>query len=90
MTSRPGFGITPVPTERLVHVARLAWRTLPYAFARTAAIRRARWRSSSSARAAAAWDFGTDAGAPPRSAARASTCASSHRAGWLRKNRADG
>ncbi|MGZ8646957.1 MAG: maleylpyruvate isomerase family mycothiol-dependent enzyme, partial [Actinomycetota bacterium] len=29
-----GFGITPEPAERLVHVARLAWRTLPYAFTR--------------------------------------------------------
>ncbi len=28
------FGVTPEPTERLRHIARLAWRTLPYAFAR--------------------------------------------------------
>lgn len=28
------LGITQVPTDRLEHVARLAWRTLPYAFAR--------------------------------------------------------
>ena len=28
------FGKTQVPTDRLEHVARLAWRTLPYAFAR--------------------------------------------------------
>jgi uncharacterized protein (TIGR03084 family) len=28
------FGITPAPTDRLWHVARLAWRTLPYAFGR--------------------------------------------------------
>jgi uncharacterized protein (TIGR03084 family) len=28
------FGRTPVATERLCHVARLAWHTLPYAFAR--------------------------------------------------------
>lgn len=27
------FGIVPVPTDRLQHIARLAWRTLPYAFA---------------------------------------------------------
>jgi uncharacterized protein (TIGR03084 family) len=27
-------GEAPVPTDRLEHVARLAWRTLPYAFAR--------------------------------------------------------
>ena len=28
------FGVVPDPTERLWHVARLAWRTVPYAFAR--------------------------------------------------------
>ena len=29
------FGPPPQPTDRLCHVARLAWRTLPYAFARS-------------------------------------------------------
>ena len=28
------FGVTPARTDRLHHIARLAWRTLPYAFAR--------------------------------------------------------
>jgi hypothetical protein len=28
------LGVTLAPTDRLWHVARLAWRTLPYAFAR--------------------------------------------------------
>ena len=28
------IGVVPEPTQRLEHVARLAWRTLPYAFAR--------------------------------------------------------
>jgi len=28
------FGIDPQPTDRLHHIARLAWRTLPYAFQR--------------------------------------------------------
>ena len=28
------FGVTLPPTDRLRHIARLAWRTLPYAFAR--------------------------------------------------------
>lgn len=28
------LGVTLVPTDRLWHIARLAWRTLPYAFAR--------------------------------------------------------
>lgn len=30
-----GLGVELPPTERLRHVARIAWRTLPYAFART-------------------------------------------------------
>ena len=29
-----GLGLEPEPTDRLWHIARLAWRTLPYAFAR--------------------------------------------------------
>lgn len=29
-----GLGVTLAPSERLWHIARLAWRTLPYAFAR--------------------------------------------------------
>jgi uncharacterized protein (TIGR03084 family) len=29
-----GIGMTQMPTDRLQHIARLAWRTLPYAFAR--------------------------------------------------------
>jgi uncharacterized protein (TIGR03084 family) len=29
-----GLGIEPAPTERLWHIARLAWRTIPYAFQR--------------------------------------------------------
>jgi uncharacterized protein (TIGR03084 family) len=29
-----GLGATVMPTDRLRHIARLAWRTLPYAFAR--------------------------------------------------------
>lgn len=28
------FGVVPEPADRLHHIARLAWRTLPYAFAR--------------------------------------------------------
>jgi len=32
------FGITLVPTDRLRHIARLAWRTLPYAFARAGSL----------------------------------------------------
>jgi uncharacterized protein (TIGR03084 family) len=59
-----GLGVTVAPTDRLWHVARLAWRTLPYAFARAG-------RDAPGAVAFAlvgpngdAWDFGTDAGAP--------------------------
>jgi uncharacterized protein (TIGR03084 family) len=29
-----GLGVEPAPTDRLWHIARLAWRTLPHAFAR--------------------------------------------------------
>ena len=28
------LGVAQLPTDRLQHIARLAWRTLPYAFAR--------------------------------------------------------
>ena len=35
MSSAVAFGPPPQPTDRLCHVARLAWRTLPYAFARS-------------------------------------------------------
>ncbi len=31
------LGVELAPTERLRHIARLAWRTLPYAFARSGA-----------------------------------------------------
>ena len=34
MTSGTVIGAEPAPTDRLEHVARLAWRTLPYAFAK--------------------------------------------------------
>jgi uncharacterized protein (TIGR03084 family) len=31
----PAFGVTLPPTDRIRHIARLAWRTLPYAFGRS-------------------------------------------------------
>jgi uncharacterized protein (TIGR03084 family) len=59
-----GFGITPAPSERLVHVARLAWRTLPYAFARDGRDAPGPVAFELIGPSGSRWDFGTDAGAP--------------------------
>lgn len=59
-----GFGITPAPSERLVHVARLAWRTLPYAFARDGRDPPGPVAFALVGPSGNAWNFGTDAGAP--------------------------
>ena len=48
------------PTDRLWHIARLAWRTIPYAFQRAGPSRPARWPSASTAPSGAAWSFGDD------------------------------
>lgn len=57
----PAFGITLPPSDRVRHIARLAWRTLPYAFARE----RRRELSGPvafelTAPSGAAWDFVPD------------------------------
>ena len=59
-----GFGITPAPTERLVHIARLAWRTLPYAFTRDGRDPPGPVAFALVGPSGDAWNFGTDAGAP--------------------------
>ena len=41
------LGTVLVPAERLRHIARLAWRTLPYAFTRAGRALTVRWPSSS-------------------------------------------
>jgi uncharacterized protein (TIGR03084 family) len=59
-----GFGITPAPGERLVHVARLAWRTLPYAFTRDGRDPPGPVAFELVGPSGSAWTFGTGAGAP--------------------------
>jgi uncharacterized protein (TIGR03084 family) len=59
-----GFGITPAPSERLLHVARLAWRTLPYAFTRDGRDPPGPVAFALIGPSGNAWNFGTDAGAP--------------------------
>lgn len=59
-----GFGITPAPSERLVHVARLAWRTLPYAFTRDGRDPPGPVAFELVGPSGNAWSFGTDAGVP--------------------------
>ena len=59
-----GFGISLVPSERLVHVARLAWRTLPYAFARDGRDPPGPVAFELVGPSGDRWDFGTDADAP--------------------------
>lgn len=52
------LGVTLVPTDRLWHIARLAWRTLPYAFARAGAVLRGPVAVELSAPSGATWSFG--------------------------------
>ena len=51
------------PSDRLVHVARLAWRTLPYAFARAGRSMKGAVRFELAGPSGAPWVFGDD-GAP--------------------------
>ena len=54
------LGIELVPTERLRHVARLAWRTLPYAFARANAALAGPVAFELVGPSGAPWNFGVD------------------------------
>jgi uncharacterized protein (TIGR03084 family) len=56
-------GVVQIPTDRLEHVARLAWRTLPYAFARDGRELSGPVAFHLRAPSGAAWDFAPD-GAP--------------------------
>jgi uncharacterized protein (TIGR03084 family) len=56
-------GVVQPPTDRLEHVARLAWRTLPYAFARDGRVLSGPVAFRLRAPSGAAWDFEPD-GAP--------------------------
>ena len=53
-------GLTLVPTDRLWHIARLAWRTLPYAFARAGEELHGPIAIELTGRSGARWSFGTD------------------------------
>ena len=54
------LGVDLLPTERLRHVARLAWRTLPYAFARADATLAGPVAFELVGPSGARWDFGLD------------------------------
>ena len=54
------FGAPPAPTDRLWHVARLAWRTVPYAFAQAGVEASGSVAFELVAPNGSSWDFGTD------------------------------
>ncbi|MGH3764377.1 MAG: maleylpyruvate isomerase family mycothiol-dependent enzyme [Pseudonocardiaceae bacterium] len=53
-------GVALVPSDRLWHVARLAWRTLPYAFARAGAVLHGPVAVEVSGPSGVTWSWGTD------------------------------
>jgi uncharacterized protein (TIGR03084 family) len=53
-------GITLVPTDRLWHIARLAWRTLPYAFARAGEVLHGPIAVELTGPSGARWSFGAN------------------------------
>jgi uncharacterized protein (TIGR03084 family) len=55
------LGVTLAPTDRLWHIARLAWRTLPYAFARAGTELHGPVAAELTAPSGATWSFGLDA-----------------------------
>jgi uncharacterized protein (TIGR03084 family) len=55
-----GLGVELAPTDRLQHVARLAWRTVPYAFQRAGRDAPGPVAFRLTAPSGAAWDFGDD------------------------------
>ncbi len=59
----PALGVTPAPTDRLWHVARLAWRTIPYAFGRAGQLAPGPVDLALIAPSGAVWTFG-DGDAP--------------------------
>jgi uncharacterized protein (TIGR03084 family) len=52
------LGVTLAPTDRLWHIARLAWRTLPYAFERAGATLHGPVKVSLTAPDGSRWEFG--------------------------------
>ena len=59
-----GLGTALEPSDRLWHVTRLAWRTLPYTFARAGREPPGPVAFALAGPHGDAWDFGTDDGAP--------------------------
>lgn len=55
------FGAEPEPSDRLWHIARLAWRTLPHAFGREGATMTGPVAFELAGPRGDAWSFGTDA-----------------------------
>jgi uncharacterized protein (TIGR03084 family) len=55
-----GLGVSLEPADRLWHVARLAWRTIPYAFDRAGREQPGAVRFDLVAPSGAAWRFGDD------------------------------
>lgn len=53
------LGVTVVPTDRLWHIARLAWRTVPYAFARAGAVLHGPVAVELAGPSGAIWSWGT-------------------------------
>lgn len=54
------LGVTLVPTDRLWHIARLAWRTLPYAFARAGATLQGPVAAELTGPSGVIWSFGAE------------------------------
>ena len=60
-----GVGVELVPTDRIWHIARLAWRTLPYAFARAGLRAPGPVAFELTAPSGASWSFRPDGGDAP-------------------------
>jgi uncharacterized protein (TIGR03084 family) len=65
------FGVEPAPTARLWHIARLAWRTVPYAFERAGLERSGPVAFELDAPDGSTWSFAPD-GAEPATVVRGS------------------
>ncbi len=55
-----GLGVRQEPTDRLWHIARLAWRTLPYAFAKDGREPAGKFGLTLRAPDGSSWEFGMD------------------------------
>lgn len=69
------FGVVPVPTDRLWHVARLAWRTVPYAFERAGRSLSGPVAFALTAPDGSTWAFGLEGGDAPATVLRGSAAA---------------